>query len=200
VEDVELNSMFDWLRNIDTRLFLLINGHHCAFCDFISFWASEKLTWVPFYLFLAVLIYKNDRNELLKVLLTVALIIVFTDQLSVFIKDHVMRYRPCYNLIIKSQVHLINGVCGGQYGFVSSHAANSSGIAVFLILLFRNKIKWITTLVIIWCLIISYSRIYLGPHYPLDVMGGWLTGVPVALIVFYFYKRLFLKEKNKTLV
>jgi len=191
--------MLDSLKSIDTRLFLFINSHHCSLCDFIFYWISYKWTWIPFYLFLAVILFKNSGKELWKVLIAVAVLIVLTDQLSVFIKDHVMRYRPCHNLILQSQIHLVNGECGGQYGFISSHAANSAGLALFLILLLGRKIKGIVPVLLIWCFIVSYSRIYLGTHYPLDIIGGALLGFFLASIIYYFYKKIIsLQLKIKT--
>lgn len=187
--------MPEFLKEIDTKLFLLINNHHCNFCDIIFYWASYRFTWIPLYIFLAFLLYKNFRNEFWKILIAVAVLILLTDQLSVLIKNEVMRYRPCHNLILQSQIHLVNGECGGQFGFVSSHAANSSGLALFLIFLLRRKVKWLAFVLLIWCFIVSYSRIYLGAHYPLDVLGGWILGIFLASIIVYFYKKILLKEK-----
>ena len=188
--------MIELLKNIDTRLFLFINNEHCTFCDFIFYWTSYRFTWIPLYILLAFIIYKNYRNEFWKILIAVAILILFTDQLSVFIKDHVMRYRPCHNLMLQSQIHLLDSECGGQYGFISSHATNSSGLVLFLILLLGRKIKWMVPVLLIWCFIVSYSRIYLGTHYPIDILGGWIFGFILAGIIFYFYKK-FLIQKNK---
>jgi|SRR6185436_2585231 len=191
--------MPDWLKEVDTKLFFLINSRYCSFCDFIFYWISEKWIWIPFYVFLAVIVYKNHSGQFWKILISIAVLILLTDQFSVFIKNFVLRYRPCHNLILQSQIHLVNGECGGQYGFISSHAANSAGLVMFLILLLNRKMKWITAVLIAWCFIVSYSRIYLGTHYPLDIAGGWITGMLSASIVYYFYKNYFLsKEKIKT--
>lgn len=191
--------MIDWLKEVDTKLFFLVNSHYCSCCDFIFYWISEKWVWIPLYIFLAVIIYKNYSHQLWKILVSIAVLILLTDQFSVFIKNWIMRYRPCHNLILQSQIHLVNGECGGQYGFISSHAANTAGLSLFLILLLRQKIKWIPAVMIAWCFIISYSRIYLGMHYPLDIVGGWVAGVLSAFIIYYFYKNYFIpKEKLKT--
>jgi undecaprenyl-diphosphatase len=190
--------MPDLLKNLDIRLFLFINNHFCSFCDFIFYWVSNKWVWIPFYFFLAIIIYKDSGKEFWKILFSIAVMILLTDQVSVFIKDQVMRYRPCHNLILQSQIHLVNGECGGPYGFVSSHSANSAGLTLFLILLFRKKLKWVTFVLIVWCFIISYSRIYLGTHYPADVAGGWISGILLSMIIFYFYKNFLSGEKLKS--
>ena len=186
--------MSELLKNIDNRLFLFINSHRCSFCDFIFYWASDKVIWVPFYFFLAFVFYRKLGTETWKLLLAVAVLIFLNDQLSVLIKDSVMRYRPCHNLILQSQIHMINNYCGGQFGFVSSHAANSFALASFLVLVFRRKIKWLPGLLAGWCFIIAYSRIYAGVHYPSDIIGGWILGFILASIIFYFFKNIFKKK------
>ena len=186
--------MAEFLKNIDSKLFQFINSHYCSSCDFIFYWASDRWIWIPFYIFLLYAVYKNSGKETFKIILSIAVLILLTDQVSVFVKDHVMRYRPCHNLILQSQIHLVNNYCGGQYGFVSSHAANSSGLALFLFFLFRKKINLLSVFIFSWCLLVSYSRIYLGQHYPTDVFGGWIVGFVSAWIIFYFYKKYFLTK------
>ncbi|MEP7170343.1 MAG: phosphatase PAP2 family protein [Bacteroidota bacterium] len=190
--------MPEFLKEIDTKLFLFFNNYYCAFCDFIFYWASDRFIWIPFYFFIAIILYRKFKTGIWKVLLAVGVLILLSDQLSVFIKNYVMRYRPCHNLIIQSKIDLINGICGGQYGFISSHAANSMALATFIFLLMEKKLKWITILLFSWCGLVSYSRIYLGTHYPLDVAGGFLTGFLMAWVIFYFYEKFLLKEKIKS--
>lgn len=177
------------LKQIDTKLFLLINNHHCSFCDFIFYRASDKWIWIPFYLLVAFVLFKKFGSGIWKIFLSAAILIFLSDQFSVLIKDCVMRYRPCHNLILQSHVHLINNSCGGLYGFVSSHAANSMALAAFVFMLIGKETKWIALLILAWCLLVAYSRIYLGTHYPADIMGGWITGFVMAWIIFYLYKK-----------
>ena len=182
--------MIEWLKNIDAKLLLLINGHHSPLMDFIMYWASNKLAWTPLYIVFAFLFYKRMGMGIWKLLLSVAVLILLSDQLSVLIKDAVMRYRPCHNLFLQSKIILLNRYCGGLYGFVSSHAANSSALALFLIFVSGKKIKGLAVLLFAYCLLIACSRIYLGAHYPSDVIGGWMLGFLLAWIVFYFYEKI----------
>ena len=126
-----------------------------------------------------------------KLLLSVGVLILLSDQLSVLIKDTVMRYRPCHNLLLQSKIILLNNYCGGLYGFVSSHAANSSALAAFLILLPVKKIKGIALIMITYCILIAYSRMYHGAHYPSDIAGGWIVGLTLSLTIYFFYKKIF---------
>lgn len=189
--------MIELLKNTDTQLFLFINSHHCIFCDFIFYWASEKWIWIPFYLFLTYVLYKKFGSEVWKVLLSVGVLILLSDQISVFIKDHVMRYRPCHNLVLQSSVHLVEGKCGGQYGFISSHATNSFALAAFLILLLRKRTRWLITVLAAWCFLIAYSRIYLAQHYPMDLLGGWILGLLLAMLIYGIYRKIFKKNQHE---
>ena len=178
--------MVNWLVAIDTQLFLFLNGLHTPFLDPIMVFFSGKITWLPLYLIIIFFMYKQFGWRLLWPLLGVALIVVLADQTSVHLFKNVFeRLRPCHNPDIKKMVHLAASRCGGKFGFVSSHAANTFGVATFLALLFKRR--WFTVSIILWAAIVSYSRVYLGVHYPGDVLAGGLLGYICGLAVWNLY-------------
>ncbi len=184
--------MIELLKNTDTRLFLFLNGKHNDFFDVLMWWASYKFTWVPLYGFFLFFIWKKYGKKSFLLLISILIMVLISDQISVQVfKNVFMRYRPCYNENIKQLVHLVDGYCGGQYGFISSHAANTFALAVFLSFVFQKK--YFSVLVIFWAILNSYSRVYLGVHYPSDVVFGALLGCIVGYIVF----RLFIIAEQK---
>jgi undecaprenyl-diphosphatase len=176
------------IKELDTKLFLFLNGKHNAFFDSVMFWSSHRYFWIPLYLFFFFLAIKHFGKKVWLVALSAALLIALSDQISVHaFKNVFLRYRPCHNLLIQAQVHLNDG-CGGTYGFISSHAANTFALAMFLGLLFKNKIRYFTFFIFIWATFVSYSRIYNGVHYPLDVAAGAIVGMGIGIVVFKIYK------------
>lgn len=167
--------MIDKLLQIDTNLFLFLNGLHAPFLDPIMVFFSGKLTWLPLYIILIFLMFRRFGWRAIWALLGVALVVTLADQTSVHLFKNVFeRLRPCHNPEIKEFIHLAAGKCYGKYGFVSSHAANTFGVAVFLSLLFKRS--WFSIFILSWAAIVSYSRIYLGVHYPGDIIFGGLLG------------------------
>ena len=185
--------MLENLNNLDTQLLLFFNHLNNPVLDFLFYWISDKWIWVPFYFFLALAIFKDKRFNFLIVILFVAAVIAASDQIaSAVIKENVMRLRPCHDPKISNEIHLVKGYCGGQYGFVSSHAANVFALASFLSELFKSRIK-LMRIIWIWAAIVSFSRIYLGAHFPGDVICGGFLGVVLGNI----FWRIFVKTNNK---
>lgn len=188
--------MIDWLVNLDKSLFLVLNGWHSPFWDFVMYWLSDRFIWIPLYAFLLLLIIKKYKKQAWIVIISVILLIVLTDQISTFLKNAIERPRPCHNLSIQGLVYTLNGNCGGSFGFVSSHATNSFGLATMILLLFHGKIKLIGLIMIIWASLVSFSRIYLGVHYPLDIAGGFILGTSLAILIFYILSLILQRIKT----
>ncbi len=173
--------MIDYLVKLDTQLFLWLNGMHSPFWDGIMLFASGKLTWLPLYLIIIYFLARRYQWKTIWWLVAVASVIILSDQLSVHLfKNVFQRLRPCHEPSLNGLIHLVRG-CGGKYGFVSSHAANTFGVATFLSFLFLRKSATIG--LILWAAFVSYSRIYLGVHYPADVIVGGMLGAAVGYLV-----------------
>ncbi len=180
-------SVIQSLVSIDTSLFVSINGSHSLFWDGVMYAISGKFTWLPLYLSIVYLFVKQWKKEAIWLILSVGLCILMADQVaSGVIKNIVHRLRPSHLESLKSSIHLVNGYTGGLYGFVSSHASNSVGFAMLTSLFFRQR--YYTLMISIWAFLVCYSRIYLGVHYPLDVIGGALVGGGAASICWYLVK------------
>ena len=169
--------MIEQLKHWDTQLFLFLNGLHNDSWDFIMYYSSEKLTWIPLYLFILYLTIKYFKWNSLVILLATGILITLCDQLSVHgFKEVFMRLRPCHEPSLDGLVHTVYDKCGGQFGFVSSHAINHFGLAVFLTVIFSQKVRYFSIFILFWAFWVSYSRIYLGVHYPGDIISGGLIG------------------------
>jgi undecaprenyl-diphosphatase len=186
-------SFINSIKEFDTQLFLFLNSKHNTFFDFVMYWASNRLVWIPLYLFFCFLAYKQTGKHIWLVILAAFLLIALSDQVSNHVfKNTFLRYRPCHNLVIQDKVH-VNGDCGGTYGFVSSHAANTFALAVFLSLFFRKRINYFALFIFLWAAFVSYSRIYNGVHYPADVAVGAIIGILIGYLVFIGYRTINLR-------
>jgi membrane-associated phospholipid phosphatase len=184
-----LQSLVEW----DTGLFLRINTQWTnPFFDTIFPWWREANTWIPFYLFLVVFAAMNFGKKAIWWILAAVVTLVITDQLSShLIKNWVARPRPCRDEVLASQVRLLLNNCSGAYSFTSSHAANHFGFAVFLIISLKNIFgKWRYWL-LLWAASIAYAQVYVGVHYPLDVICGAILGIIAGYLMGGFHNSRF---------
>ncbi|GHT26266.1 hypothetical protein AGMMS4957_21720 [Bacteroidia bacterium] len=172
---------------LERSLFFFLNGHHTALLDVFFWLVSYKWAWVPFYAcFLFVFVYKKNWKEIVLVVLSIALVITLCDQISAHVaRPFFQRFRPTHHPDFQDIVKIVRNERGGLYGFFSSHASNAFGFAVFTSLLFKNR--WFTATMLLFALLTSYSRIYLGLHFVSDVVVGAVVGSAIAWGVYKLY-------------
>lgn len=187
--------MLEILDNIDRQLFLFLNGLNLPWLDPIMYALTDARYWIPLFLIvLGSLIYKFKWQSV-TIILFLVLTIVCADQISAsLIKPMVGRLRPTHNPELSNLIHTLNGYKGGQFSFVSSHAANAFAIATFLWLSLRQRISWIW-IMFVWAAIFSYTRIYLGVHYPGDILFGALLGLLIGVTTYWLMIKLPLPNK-----
>ena len=200
--------MLEQLLHIDTEILLAINGWHAPWADTLMWIISAKATWIPLYVLLIGLLVWRYRKPamtgvkwLQRVPACVVMIVVIglavgaADFIaSGILKDLVARPRPTRVPELEGVLHLVNGYKSGRYGFVSSHAANTMAVALLFSLIWRNKIA--TVGLMLWVAANCYSRMYLGVHYPTDILGGLMVGALVAVVVYAMLVRYRLVEKS----
>lgn len=177
----------DWLINIDKNILLELNGSDSLFWDYLMTGITSTVAWIPVAIALLYVIIKNNSlRETGLIILGIALTILIADQFtSSFCKPFFARFRPAQDPIIMYLVDVVDGYRGGRYGFVSSHAANTFGLALFISLLIKNK--WMSMSMFVWATLCSYSRIYLGVHYLGDILCGMLIGLLTGFIIYLLY-------------
>ena len=179
-----LQQLIEW----DKSVFLTLNNVHTPFWDIFMWIYTDKLTWIPLILSLLFVLFRKNWKEALLVCVAIALTITLCDQFaSTLCKPYFARFRPAQDPDFSPFVQIVNGYRGGRYGFISSHAANSFGAVVLLSLIFRNRLFTITA--ILWAIINCYSRIYLGVHYPGDILCGTIAGIIIAYIIYMMWKK-----------
>ncbi len=191
----------NFITNLDTELFLFLNGLHAAWLDPVMTFISGKITWLPFYLVLLFLVIKNYKKQSILIIIGIILLIVCSDQISSSVfKPIFERPRPCHNEAIKNLVYLPTGHCGGAYGFISSHACNTFALAVFITNILKSHYRKIGYVMYIWAGLVAYSRIYMGVHYPGDVLVGAAVGALLGFAIAKIYDTInqHIKSKNDT--
>lgn len=185
------------LEQLDQQLFIYLNSQYSPFWDNVMYIISMKLVWIPLYLGIVLWLGSQYGRKTIVIILFVIIAVTVTDQVSGFIKESVDRLRPCHDPSLNSIVHQVKDVCGGQFGFVSSHAANSFNFAVMSLMLIRRQ--WFSVSIIVWAIFVSYSRIYLGVHYPGDVICGSVLGALTGYGMCRLYEltdKRFLQDKS----
>ncbi len=166
------------LIQYDKELFLFLNK--LGTTDWDAFWMfmTNKVNSIPLYVMLLFFSVKQFKwKGTLVIVLCIAALIGLTDQLANAFKYGFERLRPCHDESINMLMRLVKPYCGGKFGYFSAHAANSFAVATFFSLVFKNYLKWLAPVLVIWALIVAYSRIYIGVHFPLDVCTGIAIGL-----------------------
>jgi undecaprenyl-diphosphatase len=186
--------MVSWLLQSDEALCLALNGCNAPWADKVMWVVSSKWLWIPLYGWLVWLLVQMFGRQVWRTLLLALLLVVITDQGAGLMKNTVKRPRPSHDAVLGDQVHVVKGYRGGPYGFFSSHAANTFGVALFAGLLLRRRHKLLLPALLVWASLVAYSRVYLGVHYPGDILAGALWGAACGAALFALHQRWLPRE------
>jgi undecaprenyl-diphosphatase len=186
-------NLLDKLEQLDQWLFIQVNNHQSnSFFDAIMPYLRVAYTWTPIYIFVIVFIISNFKSRGLWWLVLFLCTVSLCDMTSTnLFKNLVQRPRPCYDLDFFQHVRLVVDSCGGKYGFTSNHAANHFGMATFIFITLHSilgKWRWI---VWVWAALIGYAQVYVGVHYPFDILGGALIGLSFGALLGTFFNKRF---------
>lgn len=190
--------MLEMLMELDRALLGFFNGSDSLFMDGVMTTLTSGFSWIPLYLSLFYLVVKNNETmtQIMWVVCCVVLCVILSGGVADFVvKPWIARWRPSNDPLIKYTVDVVNDMRGTNYGFFSAHAANTFSIALFFCLLVRNKL--FNTFLILWSLVNCYTRMYLGLHYPGDILCGLLWGAIVAVSVYMLYRKIYFKISPK---
>lgn len=181
-----MDNLIKW----DKELLLYLNQLGSPTWDGFWYWISEPQLWIPLYVLFFILLYKyfGWRNAFLIIGISLLMILV-TDQMANVFKDSFQRIRPCKDEDLKDIIKTPAG-CSGRFGFFSAHAANHFAFALYYGNVFRKKIKWLMPVLLVWAALIAYSRVYLGVHFPLDILCGTVIGILVGILFFLVLKKV----------
>ena len=180
--------MLDRIKQIDTELLIFLNNLGNKSWDPLWVSITDKFTFLPLFILIIFFLFKkNGIKGMLVILLFISVLILFTDQFTNVVKDFTQRLRPCRLDELQGLLRDIDIRCG-KYGFFSAHAANSISVTIFIINCVDKSVKKILKpVLILWVMIFSYSRIYLGVHYPLDTIFGLSFGIFSGFLFKYLY-------------
>jgi undecaprenyl-diphosphatase len=186
--------MLESLLATDQSAFIAIHSFRNEFLDAVMPVITNRWIWIPFYLLLTFWVFRTYKFRAVGIILAAGVLILISDQGANLFKNGIKRPRPCHNVELLRQTTIITPQgCGGPYGFFSGHASNSFALAVFMFLLARkaNSAKqnlWL--LMFVWAAVVGWSRIYMGVHYPGDVLCGALFGTGVGAFVFFSLSKM----------
>ena len=188
--------MFDYLLHLDKKLFIFLNNLGSTPFDGIWLLITQQINWIPFFLILLFILFKNLGTKKLGIaILTVAVLITFTNEITDIIKFSVQRIRPCNDDTLAGLIRVVKD--SDTFSYFSGHASNSTASMMFVYLILRRYYKY-SYLIFLYPLIFAYSRIYLGLHFPLDIISGYVFGSFTGILFYFLFDKISNKLINPT--